>query len=88
MLGGGDEALVSTLGILVLVDGEGVITRLGEGIYLGTPAVSAISPTRDGFVFLGNGLVEMSERRSFGLLLAQVGFDPLNGHHDTGLVLL
>jgi len=63
-LGGGNEALVSTLGVLALVDGEGVIARLGERVYLGTPAVSAVSPTRDRFAFLRNGLVEMSERRA------------------------
>jgi len=87
-LRGGDETLVSTLGIITVVDGEGVIARLGEGVDLGAPAITAVSPTRDGFAFLGNGLVEVSERRSLGFLLAQVGLDPLSGHHDTGLILL
>jgi len=69
-LQGGDETLVSTLGILTVIDGEGVIARLGEGVDLGAPAITAVSPTRDGFALLGNGLVEVSERRSPGFLLA------------------
>jgi hypothetical protein len=87
-LRGSDEALVSALGILTLVDGERVIARLGEGIDFGAPAVSAVGPARDRLAFLGSELVEMSERRPLRLLLAQVGLDPLSGHHDAGLVLL
>jgi hypothetical protein len=87
-LRGSDESLVSTLGIFAPIDGEGVIARLGEGVDLGAPAVSAVSPARNRLAFLGKGLIEVSERRSLGLLLAQVGLDPLSGHHDTGLVLL
>ena len=51
------------------------------------PAVSTVGLARDRFAFHGNGLVEMSKRRSLGLFLAQVGLDLLSGHHDTGLVL-
>ena len=87
-LGGSDEALVSTLGILALVDGEGVITGLGEGVDLRAPAVTAVSPTGDRLALLGSELVEVSKGRSPRLLLAEVGLDPLGSHHDTRLVLL
>ena len=62
--------------------------RLGKGVDLGAPASAAVGPTRDGFAFLGNGLVEAKERQSPRFLLAQFGLDPLSGHHDAGLVLL
>jgi len=78
---------VSTLGIQALIDGERVITRVGEGVDLRAPAVGAISPTSDRLVIIGRGLVEMSEGRSLGVLLVRVGLNPLGSHHDTGLVL-
>jgi hypothetical protein len=87
-LRGSDKALVSTLGILTLVNGEGVIARLGEGVDLCAPAVGPVSPARDRLALLGGGRVEMGKGRSLRLLLAQVGLDPLSSHHDTGLVLL
>ena len=88
VLGGSDETLVSTLGILAVADGESVIARLGERVNLGAPTIRAVSPAGDRLALLGKGLVKVSERRSLRLLLAQVGLDPLSGHHDTGLVLL
>jgi len=76
------------LSVLVYYRRPPTLVHVPAHINLSPPAISAVSPTRDRFAFLRNGLVEMSERRSFGPLLAQVGFDPLSGHHDAGLVLL
>ena len=87
-LGGGDESLVSTLWIRGLVDGERVITRLGEGVDLRAPAISAVGPPRDRLAFLRRGSIEVGKGRSLELLLAKIGLDPLGSHHDTELVLL
>jgi hypothetical protein len=87
-LGGGDKALVSTLGILGLIDGESVIARFGERVDFRTPAIGPVSPARDRLAFLGGELVEVGKGRTLRLLLAEVGLDPLSGHHDTRLVLL
>jgi len=86
-LRGSDEALISTLGILTLIDRGGVIARLGERVDLGTSAVSAVSPVRDMLAFLGNGLVEVSEGRSLELLLEQVCLGPLErpSQYRTGI---
>ena len=86
--GGSDETFVSRLGIPAVANRKGPIARLGERVDLGAPTVSGISTVRDRLVFLGNSLVEVGEEQSFRFLLAQVGLDPLSGHHDTGLLLL
>ena len=52
------------------------------------PAISAVGPPKDRLAFLRRGSVEVGKGRSLGLLLAQIGLDPLGSHHDTGLVLL
>ena len=65
-----------------------MITRLGKGVDLRGPAISAVGPLRDRFAFLRRGSVEVGKGRSLGLLLAQIGLDPLGSHHDTGLIFL
>jgi len=45
---------------------ERVTAGLSKGIDLGAPAVSAVSPARDGLAFLGNGLVGMGGEDRLG----------------------
>ena len=87
-LRGGNKALVGTLGIGTLIGGESVIARLGERVGLSAPTISTVGPPGDVLWLVGWGSVEVSEGRSLWLLLAEIGLDPLSGHHDTRLVLL
>ena len=76
VLGGGNESLVRVLWIRGLVNGERVITRLGEGVDLRVPAISAVGPPRDRLAFLRRGSIEVGKGRSLELLLAKIGLDP------------
>ena len=86
-LRGSDEALVGTLGIRTLIDREGVIARLGEGVNLRAPAIRAVSPARDWLAWLG-GPIQVCERRSLRFLPREIGLYPLGSHHDTRLEIL
>jgi len=55
--------------IRALVDGEGVIAGLGEGVDLRPPAVAAVSPAGDGLALVGRGWFEVSEGGSLRHLL-------------------